>query len=119
MPTPCGPIRLDSREPQGRDAVREPELPACVRDVLDAARRSRPEHDVTCLAFRTLEGGREIVRMGPDAELVSHPTAGSTAPGPRARDVLVLSVTVTETTFETVRSVTHVLVARTRPACGA
>jgi hypothetical protein len=116
MPTPCLPASLHSPQPQVRDAVREPELPACVRDVLDAARRSRPEHDVTCLAFRTLEGGREIVRIGPDAEVVSHPTAGSTASGPRARDVLVLSVTVTETTFETVRSVTHVLIARTRRA---
>jgi hypothetical protein len=99
-------------------AVSESELPACVRNVLAGARAARSEGDLTCIAFRTIENGREIARIGPDAEALNTPAGGSIAPCLRAKDLIVLSVTVTETTFETIRSVTHELVARTRRQSG-
>jgi hypothetical protein len=85
-----------------------------VRDVLDAARAVRPDSDVMCIAFHTLESGREIARIGLGAELIGDRSAGSFAASLRRKDLLVLSVTVTETTFETVHTVTHVLITWTR-----
>jgi hypothetical protein len=96
----------------GSGRVREQELPACVRDVLEAARASRPDHDVTCISFRTQDKGREIARMGPELELIAGASWVSSRLHPKT--VLVLSVAVTETTFENVHTVTHVLVARTQ-----
>jgi hypothetical protein len=108
----------DSIQRQVGGAVCEPDLPTCVRNVLAGARAARPESDVTCIAFRTIENGREIARVGPDAEAISPQAGGSIASCLRAKDLVVLSVTVTETTFETVRTVTHELIARTRRASG-
>ena len=66
----CGNTDVDEpgREPSA--GVREHSLPLCVRDVLEAVRAARPESEVTCLAFRTLEGGRETMRMGPGADVI-------------------------------------------------
>jgi hypothetical protein len=92
----------------------EQELPTCVRDVLEAARASRPEHDVTCIAFHAQENGREIARMGPERELLVGAGVGTVASRLHPKGLLVLTVAVTETTSETVHTVTHVLVARTQ-----
>ena len=75
----------------------------CVREVLHACRVAQPDSEVTCIAFHTLDSGQEVTRMGPA------PSFPSRLP---PKDVLVLSVTVTETTFESVHTVTHVLVVR-------
>ena len=91
----------------------EQELPTYVRDVLEAARASRPEHDVICLSFHAQENGREIARMGPEPELIVGADARKVASRLHPKGLLVLTVAVTETTFETVHTVTHVLVART------
>ena len=90
------------------EAVREAELPPCVRDVLEEARAARPEAEVICIAFRTLEDEHEIARMGPDPALVR----GGTASQLQAKNLLVFSATVTLTSFEAVHTVTHVLVTR-------
>jgi hypothetical protein len=95
--------------------VCEQELPTCVRDVLEAARTSRPQHDVTCISFHTQENGREIARMGPEPELIAGAGTSRVSSRLHPKDVLVLSVAVTETTFEGVQTVTHVLVVRTQP----
>lgn len=101
------------RDNQGRihETVPEQQLPACVRDVLNAARAARPGREVTCVAFQTLEGGRPTARLGTEMDVAAGPGTRSTL---RAKDLLVLSVSVTETTFETVRTVTHVLVTLAR-----
>jgi hypothetical protein len=84
----------DSQEWFGR-AVEE-QLPACVQHVLQAARAARPERELVCVGFRTLNGERLAARQA--AELL------------HARDILVLSVSVTETTLAAVRTDTHVLI---------
>jgi hypothetical protein len=83
--------------------IREHELPPCVRAALTEARAARPGRELTCIAFRTVEGDHVTTRSGP-----------ASPPGLRARDVLVLSVTVTETTCDAVRTATHVLVTLAR-----
>ena len=113
MSTACECHGIDTTQRRIRGHLDEWDLPMCVRDELDAARAARPEADVECLAFRTSEDGREIRRVGPDSELFGNRDSGSMPPRLQPRDLLVLSVTATETTFERVRSVTHVLVART------
>ena len=110
----CTPSGIHDCQQRIRGTVREEELPMCVRDVLDVARAVRPDSDVMCIAFHTLESGREIARIGPGAELIGDRSAGSFAACLRPKDLLVLSVTVTETTFETVHTVTHVLITWTR-----
>lgn len=95
-----------------RRTVCEQKLPVCVRDALQASRAAHPEHDVTCIAFHTIDSGRAVAQMGPDAELIEDRNVASFLSRLRPKDLLVLSVTVTETTFETVHTVTHVLVAR-------
>jgi len=100
------------------DRVREDELPTCIRDTLDAARAGRPATEVTCISFRTLQDGQEIVQMGPPAELLNEGRAGRPSARVPAKELLVLSVTVTETTFDRVQSVSHVLVARVRSTNG-
>ena len=91
----------------------EQELPTYVRDVLEAARASRPDHDVICISFHAQQNGREIARMGPERELLVGAGVGTVASRLHPKGLLVLTVAVTETTFETVHTVTHVLVART------
>jgi hypothetical protein len=100
-------------EPHG--IVLEWELPPSVREALEAARRSRPQTELTCVAFHTLSGGHETAHVEPEAELGNPASVSAVLRRLRAKDVLVLSVTVTETTFETVDIVTHVLVAHTSP----
>ena len=108
----CGHVSDDDQE-RIHKTVPEQQLPTCVRDVLDAARAARPESEVTCIAFQTLESGRVIARLGSDMEAAGRGIR-STPSILRAKDLLVLSVSVTETTFAVVRTVTHVLVALTR-----
>jgi hypothetical protein len=102
-------------QPHSCGRVCEERLPTCVRDVLEAARASRAEDDVTCIAFHTRENGGEIGQMGPEPELIAGAGTGRVASRLHPKRVLVLSVAVTETTFDSVQTVTHVLVARTRP----
>ena len=110
------PVRsIETRDGQRRRCAGfcEQELPTYVRDVLEAARASRPEHDVICISFHAQENGREIARMGPEPELIVGADARKVASRLHPKGLLVLTVAVTETTFETVHTVTHVLVART------
>jgi len=110
---PVRSIETNDWQRQSCGGVCERELPTCVRDVLEAARASRPEHDVTCISFHVHENGREIARMGPEPELIVGGCASAVAPRLHPKGLLVLTVAVTETTFETVHTVTNVLVART------
>jgi hypothetical protein len=89
----------------------EKKLPAPVREVLSLTRGAQPDRDVICVAFRTQENGREVGRMGPMLDELEH--VSSPSRHLRAKDVIVLSVVVTETTSERVRTLSHVLVART------
>jgi hypothetical protein len=82
--------------------------------MLDAARASRPDSEVTCVAFRTIAGTQDAVRVGPSPQLGREWNARSARDRLRRKELLVLSVTITETTFDSVRKVTHVLVARNR-----
>lgn len=93
-----------------RAGFREAELPACVRGALEAARAARPDRDLVCLSYRTHSGGQQIVTIGADMPCTRDPL--------QPKDVIVLSVTATETTFDEVESVTHVLVARMQPRTG-
>jgi hypothetical protein len=83
-----------------------------MRAVLDDARAARPGRVVTCISFYTLQDGRQVARIGADPVMIDDSSASRTARRLRAKDVLVLSVNVSETTFEDVQSLTHVLVAR-------
>jgi hypothetical protein len=85
-------------------------LPANLRELLQAARAARPEHDVICLSYHVHENGREVVRMGSSSDPTELRTPCSTRL--QAKDVIVWSVSATETTFDAVRTVTHVLLAR-------
>jgi hypothetical protein len=100
----------------GYRSVCEGDLPLCVRDVLRAARASRPESEVSCLAFRTFDDGEDIVRLGPSPQLLDEWNPASVLGRLPPKELLVISVAVAETTFERVRKVTHVLVARVRRA---
>jgi hypothetical protein len=95
-----------------RPAISERKLPACVRDVLGDARAARPGVELTCLSFHTREDGREVTRIGEAAELFDRSHGGSPSTPLHPKDVIVLSVTTTETTCDNVRTVTHVVVAR-------
>lgn len=86
----------------------------CVQQLLEAARTMRPAHDVVCIEFHTRESGRVIAQMGPDTGVVLDPE-GRTTFRLWPKDILVLSVAVTETTFTAVHTVTHVLIALIRP----
>ncbi len=113
----CGGV-VDTDVQSGFPSVCEEDLPLCVRDVLFASRTSRPDRVVTCIAFRTIDGSQDSLRVGPSTRLVHACSAGTDADRLRPKELLVLSVTVTETTFESVRKITHVLVARIRPDAG-
>jgi len=88
----------------------EADLPACVRGVLEGARAARPDRDLICLSYRSHSGGQQIVTMAADMPCTSVLL--------QPKDVIVLSITATETTFEEVESVTHVLVVRMQPRAG-
>jgi len=79
----------------------EGRLPAPLREVLRLAREARPQHRLCCLVFHSEQDGRQVARLGPTC-----------AAGLHAKEVMVLSVTVTETTNEEVRTVSHTLVIR-------
>jgi hypothetical protein len=96
------------------DRVCEQRLPPCVRDILDAARDGRPDAELTCISFHTRTDGRDIARMGVKPELIDDGRGSRAWPRVDARDLLVFSIAVTETTFESVQTVTHVLVSRMR-----
>jgi hypothetical protein len=96
-------------------SVCEERLPLCVRDVLDDARAARPDAVVTCIAFHTRANGRPSAQMGLKPESLDDGGGHSLPLRFRAKDVLVLSVAVTETTFGRVQTVTHVLVTHVRP----
>jgi hypothetical protein len=96
-------------------SVAEHNLPPVVRALMDAARAAQPERDLTCVAFRTVENSAEVTRMGVGPGLLASDGESPIA-GIRAQDLLVMSVTVSETTFRTVRTVHHILVARTAPS---
>jgi hypothetical protein len=93
-------------------SVCEEDLPICMRDVLYAARASRPDRELTCIAFHTLDGTRHNVQLEPSPQLIDDWTASAIAARLRPKELLVLSVTVTETTFDNSRTLTHVLVAK-------
>ena len=93
-----------------RGAVSEWALPGNLRELLQTARATHPDHDVICMSYHVQENGREIARMGPVSEVFDLRTACSTRLRPK--DVIVWSVSATETTFDSVRTVTHVLIAR-------
>ena len=93
-------------------SVCEEDLPIYMRDVLYAARASRPDREVTCIAFHTLDGTRHNVRLEPSPQLIDDWTASAIAARLRPKELLVLSVTVSETTFDNSRTLTHVLVAK-------
>jgi hypothetical protein len=94
--------------------LREQELPAAVRDALAAARAARPGADVLCLCFHTIEGNHDIVRLTVAGLLAEANGDGPVILGLRRKDVLVLTVTVTETAADRVQTITHVLVTRLR-----
>jgi hypothetical protein len=93
----------------------EQDLPTGIRGLLNAARRARPDSDVLCMSFRIVENNREVALMEVAPEIISRWSAGPIDARPRPKDLLVLSMTVTETTFENVRTISHVLVAWARP----
>ena len=83
------------------DCLCESRLPAPLREALRLARKARPQRQLCCLVFHSEENGRQVARLGPTC-----------AAGLRANEVMVLSVTVTETTNEEVRTVSDTLVIR-------
>jgi hypothetical protein len=104
--------------PGNRERVCEQDLPTCVRDALSAARVSRATSELICISFHTQDSGREIARMGPAPEFVNARGTGDRCSRLPPKEVLIVSVTVTETTFDTAQTITHVLVARMRPRVG-
>lgn len=90
------------------EGIPERHLPRCVRDILDEARAARPQKELACIAFHTVESGQVLARMGPSER------ASAALSTLRAKDLLLLSVSVTETTSQNVRTVTHVLVTLQR-----
>jgi hypothetical protein len=74
----------------------------------------RPAHELECIEFHTRESGRVTAQMGLATDAVLEPD-GRRESSPRPRDMVVLSVAVTETTAAAVHTVTHVLIALIRP----
>jgi hypothetical protein len=102
---------LDACQPGCRGVLCESQLPSSLLEALRKARAARPDRDVLCVAYRTEEDGREVARIGSAFDCVELP---DTFVHIRAKDVIVMSVVVTETTFERVKRVSHTLVARTQ-----
>jgi hypothetical protein len=86
-----------------------------LRDALAEARATRPDRDVLCLAYRAEENGREVARIPPLPSVFDRLCRSKPGSQLRAKNVVVVSVVVTETTFERVKSVAHTLVARIEP----
>jgi hypothetical protein len=102
--------------------ISEHALPVSMRTALETSRASRPDEHLTCLAFYTCENGREVARLGLpsaiDAAGVPPPASALSA-----KDLVVLSVAITEMSFRDVRTIKHVLIAHTAAtrisaACG-
>jgi hypothetical protein len=91
------------------EAVREHELPTCLREALKNARASRTDSSVRCISYHSEENGRTIAQVEPDPAFFDDVASGGPS-GLKPKDLLVLSVAVTETTFARVRTITHVLV---------
>lgn len=113
----CGETAAKQEE-SGFPRVCEEDLPIWMRDLLFAARASRPGSEITCVAFRTLDDNHDIVPLGPSPQLIDDWTASAIAARLRPKELLILSATVTETTFKSMRKLTHVLVARVRREAG-
>ena len=112
QPSVLGP-RGRRRQPAGH--MCEQDLPTSVRDLLNAARLARQDSDVLCISFRIVENSRQVALMELAPEIITRWSTGSKDARPRPKDLLVLSMTATETTFESVRTISHVLVAWARP----
>jgi hypothetical protein len=84
----------------GADEMCEGSLPPPVREALGMARAARPNQRLRCLTFHSEENGRELLRLGARCAAL------------RPREVMVLSVAVSETAAEEVRTVTHTLVIK-------
>jgi hypothetical protein len=102
-------------ERDGLDRVQEHDLPVPMRTALETARASRPGRRVVCIAFYTRENGQETARKGVSSDRINGVGRSSIGHLFNAKHLLVLSVSVTETTAASVRAVTHVLVTRTEP----
>jgi hypothetical protein len=102
---------LDACQPGGRGVLYESQLPSSLLDALREARAARPDRDVLCVAYRMEEDGREVARIGFAFDCVELPETFAQI---QAKDVIVVSVVVIETTFERVKRVSHTLVARTQ-----
>jgi hypothetical protein len=104
---------LDECHPGCCEVLSESRLPPSLLDALREARAARPDRDVSCVAYRMEEDGLEVARIGSACD--GPDRAGRAEPGSqiRAKDVIVVSVVVIETTFERVKRVSHTLVART------
>ena len=105
---------LDACQPDCCGGLCESQLPSSLLDALREARAARPDRDVLCVAYRMEEDGLEVARIGSACGGLDR--AGRAEPGSqiRAKDVIVVSVVVIETTFERVKRVSHTLVARTQ-----
>lgn len=79
-------------------------LPASVREALRLARSAHPDREISCVTYHTKEDGRETFHLGPRTCADLH-----------ARDVIVLSVEMTETSADRVRTWSHTLITRARP----
>jgi len=102
---------LDACQPGCRGVLYESQLPSSLLDALREARAARPDRDVLCVAYRMEEDGREVARIGFAFDCVELPETFAQI---RAKDLIVVSVVVIETTFERVKRVSHTLVARTQ-----
>jgi len=85
----------------GGGDVCEMRLPLPVREALRLTRTTHPDREITCITFHSEENGHETLRLGPPCCTELH-----------ARDVVVLSVEITETSADAVRTWSHRLVAR-------
>jgi hypothetical protein len=83
-----------------------------VQAVLSASRALRADSDILCLAFQTHRNGEVIQDLGPDPVALAPAIAGSRLTTLHRRDVIVLSIAVTETTFDRVDVVRQTLTAR-------
>ena len=106
---------LDACQSGDCGAFCETQLPSSLRDALAEARATRPDRDVLCLAYRTEEDGREVARIAPVTDVFDHLGRSEPRLQLRAKNVVVVSVVVIETTFERVKRVAHTLVALTEP----
>jgi hypothetical protein len=105
---------IDACQPGGCGVLCERQLPSSLRDALRNARAARPDRDVLCVAYRMEEDGREVARTGPVSDGFDRVGRAESSSHIRAKDIIIVSVVVTETTFERVKRVSHTLVTRTQ-----